>query len=203
MNRVKSQTVTGLKSGDSASVVRTPADKDVKEGRHFRQLIGLATDHNPIRTAVVHPVDALSLRSAIEAANAHLISPILVGPEIRIRDAAERTHLDLSPYDIVNLEHSHTAAAQAVAMALEHKVDALMRGSLPAEELMAFVDMAQGLRSERRMSHVFAVDTPILPRPVFVTDAVLNSAPTLAEKRDIIQNAIELLHALAARGLST
>ena len=169
---------------------------EMEKGRHLRQVIESAQGHNPIRTAVVHPVDAFSLRAAIEATKAHLISPILVGPEGRIRAAAEEAHLDLSPYDIVSTEHSHAAAAQAVAMALEHKVDALVRGGLSLEELMEFVDMAQGLRSERSMSHVFAVDVPILPRPVFVTDALLNRMPTLAEKRDIIQNAIGLLHAL-------
>jgi len=168
----------------------------MEKGRHYQQLILLAKDRNPIRTAIVHPVDASSLRAASEAAKAHLISPILVGPEGRIRAAAEQARLDLSPYDIISTEDSHAAAAQAVAMALDHKVDVLMRGALALDELMEFVDMAQGIRGTQRLSHVFVLDVPVLPRPVLVTDAMMHNAPSLAEKRDIIQNAIELSHAL-------
>jgi phosphotransacetylase/acyl dehydratase len=176
--------------------VTLPEVKLLERGRHYRKLIEAARGSEPLRTAVVHPVDAHSLLVAIEAARANLIRPVLVGPEAKIRAAAEQAQLDLAPYDIISTEHSHAAAAAAVVLARERKVQALMRGSLPTHELMHFADSAPGLRTDRRMSHVFALDVPSFPRPLFLTDAVLNSAPTLEEKRDIIQNAIDLAHAL-------
>ena len=175
--------------------VTLPEVKLLEKGRHYRQLIAKTKGLEPLRTAVVHPVDAHSLLVAIAAAQANLIQPVLVGPEARIRAAAEQAAIDLTPYDIVNTEHSHAAAAEAVALARERKVDALLRGSLPTDELMHFVDSQPGLRTDRHMSHVFAVDVPSFPRPLFLTDAVLNSSPSLEEKRDIVQNAIDLAHA--------
>ena len=152
---------------------------------------------HPIQTAVVHPVDTPSLLGAVEAARANLILPILVGPEARIRAAAVQAGLDLSAYEIVATEHSEAAAAQAVAMAGAGKVEALMKGALHTEELMrAVVDHDLGLRTARRISHVFAIDAPGYPRPLFITDAAVNISPTLSDKRDIIQNAIELAHSL-------
>lgn len=174
-----------------------PEVKLLERGRHYRKLIEAARGRAPIRTAVVHPVDALSLFGAIEAANAQLIVPVLIGPASRILAASQQAQLDISSYEIVNTEHSHAAAASAVTMARELKVDALMQGSLDADELMHFVDTQQGLRTARRMSHISALDVPSLPRPLFVTDAVLNIFPTLEEKRDIVQNAIDLVHALS------
>ena len=175
--------------------VTLPEVKLLEKGRHYRELIEKTKGLPPLRTAVVHPVDAHSLLVAMEAAKANMILPVLIGPEARIRAAAEQAAVDLGPYDIVNTEHSHEAAARAVVLAREHKVDALLRGSLPTHELMHFADSQPGLRTERRMSHVFAVDVPSFPRPLFVTDAVLNSSPSLEDKRDIIQNAIDLAHA--------
>ena len=175
--------------------VTLPEVKLLEKGRHYRQLIAKTKGLEPLRTAVVHPVDAHSLLVAIAAAKANLIQPVLVGPEARIRAAAEQAAIDLTPYDIVNTEHSHAAAAEAVALARERKVDALLRGSLPTDELMHFVDSQPGLRTDRCMSHVFVVDVPSFPRPLFLTDAVLNSSPSLEEKRDIVQNAIDLAHA--------
>jgi phosphotransacetylase/acyl dehydratase len=175
--------------------VTLPEVKLLEKGRHYRQLIAKTKGLEPLRTAVVHPVDAHSLLVAIAAAQANLIQPVLVGPEARIRAAAEQAAIDLTPYDIVNTEHSHAAAAEAVALARERKVDALLRGSLPTDELMHFVDSQPGLRTDRCMSHVFVVDVPSFPRPLFLTDAVLNSSPSLEEKRDIVQNAIDLAHA--------
>jgi len=136
------------------------------------------------------------LAAAVEASRAGLIVPVLVGPEAKIRAAAEQARLDLSPFQIINTEHSHEAAERAVAMARERKVRALMRGSLDTDELMHFVDAQQGLRSGRRVSHIFAMDIPSYPRPLFLTDAVLNISPTVEDKRDIIQNAIELVQSL-------
>jgi len=176
--------------------VTMPEVKLLEKGRHFRKLIEAARGLEPLRTAVVHPVDAHALLAAIEAAKANLIRPVLVGPEARIRAAAEQAQVDLTPYDIVSTEHSHEAAATAVALARERKVQALMRGSLCTDELMRFADSQQGLRTERRMSHVFALDVPSFPRPLFLTDAVLNSSPTLEEKCDIIQNAIDMARSL-------
>jgi phosphate acetyltransferase len=176
--------------------VTLPEVKLLQRGRHYRRLIDATHGRTPLRTAVVHPVDAPSLLGAIDAASAQLIVPILVGPAAKIRAAAQQAQIDLSSCEIVNTEHSHAAAALAVTMARELKVDALMQGALDAGELMHFVDAQQGLRTARRISHISALDVPSLPRPLFVTDAVLNIYPTLEEKRDIVQNAIDLAHAL-------
>ncbi len=168
-----------------------------QKGRRYELLIRMTHGLAPIRTAVVHPVDAPSLLGAVEAARIHLITPVLVGPEAKIRAAAALAELDLTPYEIVSTEHSEAAAAQAVAMARAGKVEALMKGALHTDELMhAVVDAECGLRTARRLSHVFAIDAPDYPRPLFITDAAINIYPTLADKRDIIQNAIDLVHAL-------
>jgi phosphate acetyltransferase/phosphate butyryltransferase len=159
----------------------------------FRQLIGLVKGLEPIRTAVVHPVDGNSLAGAVDAAQAGLIVPVLVGPEARIRDAAQAAGVDLAGYELVPTEHSHEAAARAVALARAGKVEALMKGSLHTDELMHEV-VAES--TSRRISHVFAMDVPTYPRPLFLTDAAINVEPNLEDKRDIIQNAIDL-----ARGL--
>ena len=168
-----------------------------QKGRRYERLIEMTRGLDPIRTAVVHPVDTPSLLGAVEAARAKLIVPVLVGPEPKIRAAAAQAELDLTPYEIVPTGHSDAAAAQAVAMARAGKVEALMKGALHTDELMhAVVDSDHGLRTARRMSHVFAIDAPGYPRPLFITDAAINIYPTLADKRDIVQNAIELAQAL-------
>ena len=150
-----------------------------------------------MRTAVVHPVDRNSLLGAIDAAQAGLIVPVLVGPEAKIRAAAEEAGVDLSPYELVACEHSHEAAATAVALARGGKVEALMKGSLHTDELMhEVVAKDTGLRTARRISHVFALDVPAYPRPLFLTDAAINIEPDLDDKRDIVQNAIDLARAL-------
>jgi phosphotransacetylase/acyl dehydratase len=168
-----------------------------ERGRGYRMLIERTRGVEPIRTAVVHPVDSVSLVAAVEAAKAGLIVPVLVGPENKIRAAAENAQIDLGPYEIVSTEHSAAAAAQAVALARAGKVDALMKGALHTDELMhAVVDATNGLRTARRISHVFAMDAPAYPKPLFITDAAINIHPTLEDKRHIIQNAIDLAHAL-------
>jgi phosphate acetyltransferase/phosphate butyryltransferase len=177
--------------------VRLPEVKLLEKGRHYRRLIEATKGLYPIRTAIVHPVDTASLLAAIEAAEASLIVPVLVGPEAKIRAAAEYCKLDISQFETEFTEHSHQAAERAVAMAREHRVEALMKGSLHARELMQFVDTPQGLRTARRMSHVAAVEIPSFPRPLFMTDTVVNVSPTVEEKRDIVQNAIDLAHTLA------
>jgi phosphotransacetylase/acyl dehydratase len=168
-----------------------------KKGHCYELLIELTRGMKPIRTAVVHPVDAPSLLGAVEAARAGLIVPVLVGPERRIRAAAELAQLDLTPYKIAPTEHSAAAAALAVSMARRGNVEALMKGALHTDELMrAVLDKERGLQTGRRVSHIFVVDAPDYPRPLFITDAAINIAPTLSDKRDIVQNAIDLAHAL-------
>lgn len=162
-------------------------------GARYRDLIALTLGLEPIRVAVVHPVDRNSLLGVIDAAQSNLIIPTLIGPEAKIRAAAEADGLDLSPYPLIATEHSHAAAAQAVAMARAGEVDALMKGGLTTLELMqAVVARDTGLRTGRRMSHVAAVDVPTYPRPLFITDAAINIYPSLEDKRDIVQNAIDL-----------
>jgi phosphotransacetylase/acyl dehydratase len=173
-----------------------PEVKLLEKGRHFQTLLSRAQGRPPLRTAVVHPVDANSLLGAIEAFNLQLIMPILVGPEGKIRAAAERAQVDISDYEISNTEHSHAAAELAVTMARQRQVDAIMKGSLAASELMHFVDTAQGLRTQRRISHIYAVDVPSFPRILFITDAAVNAYPAVEDKRDIVQNAIDLARAV-------
>lgn len=147
--------------------------------------------------AVVHPCSGDSLRGAIEAAEQNLITPILVGPEDKIRDVAAQEGLDLSPYRLVPAEHSHHAAELAVAMVHSGEVQTLMKGSLHTDELLSEVMRKdKGLRTERRVSHCFLLSVPTYPKPIIITDAAINIQPTLEDKRDIIQNAIELAHAI-------
>lgn len=173
-------------------------EAELREKHRFhRKLAAMTQGLVPIRTAVVHPVDTLSLLGALEAAREKLIVPILIGPEARIKAAAARAELDISPYELISTEHSEAAAILSVAMARAGKVEALMKGALHTDELMhAAVDAEKGLRTARRISHVFVVDAPGYPRPLFVTDAAINVYPTLDDKRDIVQNAIELAQAL-------
>jgi phosphate acetyltransferase/phosphate butyryltransferase len=168
-----------------------------ERGGRYRALLHAATDVPRVRTAVVHPVDAVSLLGAVEAAREGLIEPVLVGPEAKIRQAAAQANIDLTPYRIVPTEHSHAAADAAVALARTGDVQAIMKGALHTDELMhAVVAKDTGLRTGRRISHVFAMDVPTYPRPLFITDAAINVYPTLEDKRDIVQNAVDLAHAL-------
>lgn len=151
----------------------------------------------PLNVAVVHPVDVFSLAGAVEAAKAGIITPVLVGPEHKIREVAAGAHIDLSSYEIVSTQHSHAAAAMAVEMVHLGKVEALMKGKLHTDELMeAAVDKEKGLRTGRRMSHVFVLDVPSYPKPLFLTDAAINIKPNLMDKKDIVQNVIDLFQAL-------
>lgn len=170
-------------------------------GARYKALIEAAASLSPLRVAVVHPCDAVSLLGALEAADEKLIVPVLVGPEAKISKAAAEAGRDLKGLEIIDAPHSHAAAERAVELARSAKVEGLMKGALHTDELMsAVVDKEKGLRTERRMSHVFALDVPLYPKPLFITDAAINIAPDLDTKRDIVQNAIELAQAL---GLST
>ena len=151
----------------------------------------------PLPTAVVHPCDSESLRGALDAARRGMIKPILVGPTRKIHRVAKAAGLNIASYEIVATEHSHAAAEAAVTLARAGRVECLMKGSLHTDELMAaVVATATGLRTERRISHVFVLDVPAYPRPLLITDAAINIYPDLETKRDIVQNAIDLAHAL-------
>jgi phosphate acetyltransferase len=151
----------------------------------------------PMRTAVAHPCDESSLRGAVEAAEAKIIKPILVGPPARIQALAAALKLDILPYQLVATPYSHASAAKAVEIVRNGEADALMKGSLHTDELMAeVVNKDTGIRTARRISHVFIMDVPTYPKPLFITDAAVNIAPNLEDKVDIVQNAIELARAL-------
>ena len=163
----------------------------------YLRLIDAAQKLAPVVTAVAHPCDEVSLGSAVEARKLRLIEPILVGPPTRIRDVAERHAIDIANLPMIAAEHSHDSAAKAVALAGEHKAAALMKGSLHTDELMAAVVARDtGIRTERRISHCFVMDVPGHLDPLIITDAAVNIAPTLEEKIDIVQNAIDLAHAV-------
>lgn len=166
-------------------------------GAHYRRLISLTEGLEPVPMAVVHPVDRYSLWGAVDAAQANLIIPVLVGPEAKIRAIADQEEIDLSNYKLVPTEHSHAAAAQAVALARYGEVQGLIKGTLHTGELMKeVVSRHSGLRIGCRISHVAAMDVPAYPHPLFITDANVNIYPTLEQKRDIVQNAINLAIAL-------
>jgi phosphate acetyltransferase len=149
----------------------------------------------PIPTAVAHPCDEESLKGPVMAFQAGIIEPILVGPENKIRAVAEEFGIDLSGIRIVHAAHSHDSAALAVSLVRTGDAEALMKGSLHTDELMGeVVARANGLRTSRRISHVFLMDVPTYHRPLLITDAAINIAPTLEDKVDIIQNAIDLAH---------
>jgi len=150
-----------------------------------------------VTTAVAHPCDEVSLKGTVEAARLGLITPILVGPPDRIRDIAERAGLDISGFLLKEAAHSHDSAAKAVELVREGKAEALMKGSLHTDELMgAVVARETGIRTARRISHCFVMDVPGHKDPLIVTDAAVNIAPDLEAKVDIVQNAIDLGHAL-------
>ncbi len=146
---------------------------------------------------MVHPCDRDSLLGPIEAARRGLIAPVFVGPAERIQAVAQSQEVDLGSYRVVPVSHSHAAAEKAVEMARAGEVEALMKGSLHTDELMgAVVPSAAGMRTSRRISHVFVMDVPAYPRMLLITDAAINIAPGLEEKVDIVQNAIDLAHVL-------
>ena len=154
----------------------------------------------PIPTAVAHPCEETALSGAIEAAELGLIVPILVGPSTKIAAVAKSAKLDLAGVEIVDVAHSHDAAARAVQMVREGRAELLMKGSLHSDELLAAVVSREGLRTGRRISHVFIMDVPTYHKVLIVTDAAINIAPNLVDKVDICQNAIDLAMAL---GLET
>jgi phosphate acetyltransferase len=174
-----------------------PPHLSVRHNDAFAKLLRRCEESPPVRCAVVHPCDRASLEGPLEAARRGLIVPVLVGPEARIRRVAEENDFDLAAIRIVSVEHSHAAAEAAVKLARDGEVAALMKGSLHTDELLsAMVPSSAGMRTDRRMSHVFVMDVPAYPRLLLVTDAAVNIAPDLAQKADITQNAIDLARVL-------
>ena len=171
-----------------------PADANEKRpGVKYERLIAAARAIPAVSTVVVHPCDESSLRGAVEAADAGVIEPILVGPAAKIRDTAAKYGLNIGDFEIVDAPHSEAAAAKAVELIHAARGEMLMKGSLHTDELMRSVTAkATGLRTERRISHVFVMDVPAYADTLFVTDAAINIFPDLEGKRDIIQNAIDL-----------
>jgi phosphate acetyltransferase len=160
-------------------------------------IIPIAAGLEPLVTAVVHPVDYYSLKGALEAHQAGIIRAILVGPEAKILKLAKEEDLEISNIPLIPTPHSHAAAERAVQLVRSGEVHALMKGKLHTDEFMQpILDKEKGLRTGRRMSHVFMADIPSYPRPLFITDAALNIAPGLMEKKDIVQNAIDLFQAI-------
>ncbi|MCP8937918.1 phosphate acetyltransferase [Alsobacter sp. SYSU M60028] len=163
----------------------------------YQRLVDAARALPKLKVAVVHPCDEASLSAAVEAAEMGLIEPVLVGPPARIAAVAKRLGVDLSRFRVVEAAHSHDAADKAVALVRGGEAEALMKGSLHTDELMgAVVRRDSGLRTARRISHCFVMDVPRHAEPLIITDAAVNIAPKLEDKVDIVQNAIDLAHAL-------
>lgn len=180
--------------------IETAARPEIRiDDKHARytQMLERVKGLEPIPTAVAHPCDCESLKGPVMAFQAGIIEPILVGPEAKIRSVAEEHGIDLYGIRIVHAAHSHDAAALAVSLVRTGDAEALMKGSLHTDELMSeVVSRANGLRTNRRISHVFLMDVPTYHRPLLITDAAINIAPSLEDKVDIIQNAIDLAHVI-------
>lgn len=173
----------------------------LRQHEKYERLIAATKTLAPLSTAVAHPCDVTSLQGALEAAHAGMISPILVGPKDRIVALAKSNALDLDGIEIVDVPHSVAAAEKAVELVRSGRAELLMKGSLHSDELLSAVAKRDtGLRTGRRISHVFVMDVPNHPEALFITDAAVNIAPDLMAKRDIIQNAIDLYSGL---GLGT
>jgi phosphate acetyltransferase len=163
----------------------------------YERLIATAKARPSIVTAVVHPCDEVSLGSSVEAARLGLIVPVLVAPPARLREIVARDGIDIAGFEIIEAAQSHDAAAKAVELVRSGRAEALMKGSLHTDELMgAVVARETGIRTARRISHCFVMDVPGHDQALIITDAAVNIAPSLDEKMDIVQNAIDLAHAL-------
>ncbi len=184
------KTIVALNREDVAGVT-------VQQHIHFAKLITDAEPLPPLATAVVAPEEPDDLAGAIMAAEHTLIAPILIGDTAKINAAAEARKIDLSPFQVVHEPDHKTAAASAVAMVHEGRVQAIMKGHLHTDVLLAqIVKRDGGLRGARRLSHVFVMDVPGFDHPLLITDAAINIAPDLTAKVDIIQNAIDLARAI-------
>jgi phosphate acetyltransferase len=172
----------------------------------YEKVISLAKEVLPATTVVVHPCDETSLRGAYEAAELGIVIPILVGPAEKITAVAKQHGMDISHYQLVDAPHSEAAAAKAVELIRESRGELLMKGSLHTDELMrAVTSGTTGLRTARRISHVFIMDVPTHSDTLFITDAAINIFPDLEAKRDIVQNAIDcaVMPVMRTRELAT
>lgn len=177
-------------------VVANPSETQ-RPGAKYERLIARAREAGALPTVVVHPCEETALSGALEAAEHGLIRPILVGPEEKIASIAKKHRFDLSSFEIVEAVHSHDAAEKGVAMIRQGRGELLMKGSLHTDELLRAVTARDtGLRTGRRISHVFIMDVPTYPDPLFITDAAVNIFPDLEAKQDIVQNAIDLFRGL-------
>jgi phosphate acetyltransferase len=173
-----------------------PSEESQRSVRYERLMTG-ARALPPVATAVAHPCDAMSIDGAVEAAQLGIIAPLLVGPPVRIRAAAEQAGVDIAGLPLIESAHSNDSADKAVALVRDGRAEALMKGSLHTDELMgAVVARDTGIRTGRRISHCFVMDVPGHNDPLIITDAAVNIAPDLATKIEIVQNAIDLGHAL-------
>lgn len=175
-------------SGAATSAAASHFDADAQLRALLNRGAGLAA----VRCGVVHPCDEGSLTGALAAAQAGLIKPVLIGPEARIRALAAQLALSLDGFELMHVQHSHEAAQRAAELAAAGELESLMKGSLHTDELMQAVLAQRVLRTKRRLSHVFRFELPRYEKPLLITDAALNIRPTLVEKRDIVQNAIDL-----------
>jgi phosphate acetyltransferase len=175
--------------------------KDEMPLSKYERLVAAAKHVPSAKAVVVHPCDETSLRGAAEAAQAGLINPVLVGPEAKIRSVAREWKIDIAKFELADAAHSDAAAAKAVELVRAGQGEMLMKGNLHTDELMrAVTASATGLRTERRISHVFIMDVPTYAETLFVTDAAVNIFPDLDAKRDIVRNAVDLFRAI---GLGT
>lgn len=188
--------VLAKKLGKSYTSPKEINDPDFDEAaKYFIDLLLKVDGFKPVKTAVVHPTDKESLLGAIRAAQFDVIKPIFIGPQHKIEAVAKVNDVNLEGYQIIDVEHSHDAAKKAVELAKKREVAAIMKGSLHTDELMsAVVHKENGLRTERRISHAFLMAVATFPKPFIITDAAINIRPTLEDKRDIVQNAIDLMH---------
>lgn len=163
----------------------------------FEAILKQAQSLRPRRTAIVQPTDIYSLGGAIEAAKADLLTPLLIGPEAKIKAAADEIECDISDYELFDVPHSHAAAEKAVDLVLEGAAKSIAKGAIHTDELLKpILSRTNGIRTERRLSHTFVIDAPNYHKFLFITDAAINIEPDLKAKADILQNAIELAHAL-------
>ncbi|ALA18651.1 MULTISPECIES: phosphate acetyltransferase [unclassified Chelatococcus] len=182
-----------------------PTTASLQAGRKhekYERLVAVARSLPRLRVAVAHPCDGASLSAVFEAAGMGLVAPVLVGPESRMRSAAKELGRDLDDFHVVEAPDSQAAAETAVALVRSGEAEALMKGSLHTDELMAAVVRRDGgLRTARRISHCFVMDVPGHETALIITDAAVNIAPTLEDKVHIVQNAIDLAHALRFEGI--
>jgi len=169
----------------------------VNKHSKYQRLLDACKGLPAMPTAVVHPCDTAAIDGAVGAARLGLIAPILVGPRQKIEEAAKKADVEISAYPIIDVEHSHAAADKAVELVLQGRAEALMKGSLHTDELMAAVVKREGgLRTSRRISHCFVMDVPSYEHTLIISDAAINIQPTLEDKMHIVQNAVDLAHAM-------